>query len=145
MGIDILDDFSSSEGQVFSRLLFLLFMFIVQILLLNLLIAIMTATHERVSGTNRITLQKARADLVMQQMATLKAFGCGFYDKFAAENVNLFRLNPVSRRKKNVLTEWAGYSNAAKDYLDNALKQQLESFKAEVGKVKNDVFRNTAM
>merc|ERR1712113_654707 len=147
----ILADFETSDFKEhtatyewFSKVIFMLLMFIVQVVMLNLLIAIMTSTYERVSDLQRITLRASRARVVLRMMSMMSVFTT-WYKRFAEKNDIVYSLVPFSSEDRQEDEGWTGHLSALKSHMDMRIKKDFDGFKDELMTLQDDVSQNPAM
>lgn len=128
----------------FSKVIFMLMMIVVQLIMLNLLIAIMGSTYERVSDVQYTTLRAARARVVLKMLTLMSVFK-SWYERFAERNDMVYSLVPIAAQGRKKQEAWSGHLNALKKHMDVRLQDQLEEFRTELFTIQEDVSQHAAM
>jgi len=149
--VGILADFDTNDfndtktGAWFSKIIFVILMFAVQVVMLNLLIAIMGSTYERVSDMQYTTLRASRARVVIKQVNLLSVFR-NRYRTFTDHNDLAYSLVPISAAsRKTGQHAWSGHLNALKKHMDDRLREQMTNFKDELTLIQEDVAHHQTM
>ena len=97
----------SKDRDPFTLALYELYMFIVQIILLNMLIALMAESNERVRSVSKLVAQFERAKLILQWERRL--FDLGVNTSFRARAVRFFSGLPTGHGRsssQNIFPKW---------------------------------------
>jgi archaellum component FlaC len=127
---DIESDYTNPESKVF----FVLFLFLIVVIMLNLLIALMADTFERVMESWVFESRKMRVEKIIEQELLMND----------SDNTDSFpAFLQVLRPVEEVADEWAGVSGQISAVRDEvgAVKREVGVVKTEVNTVKTDVMQ----
>lgn len=128
---DIESDYTNPESTVF----FVVFLFLIVVIMLNLLIALMADTFERVTESWVFESRKMRVETIIEQELLMND----------SDNADCFpAFLQVLRPMEDVADKWAGVSGQVSAVRDEvgAVKREVDALAAEMKQMKNEMRAN---
>jgi len=122
----------SSDSPQFVRMIFVVFVMLLLVICLNLLIALLGSSHERVMDSFDVTFRSERAKLVAIQLGLISLFAPSLLKRIERETVWFHQVCPEALKGKADESNWAGQLHEIRRITTASQKSLTEHFSEDL-------------